>query len=131
MCNINKLDEYPIALLGGIFMHYMSENNQHQLRQLENEGFRDIKGICKKYKRYHVIAYLQDGSMMDGIIEDMDDDSVTMLVPEDVEEDDRQFDYGGYGGYGRRRFRRFRRRRFPFNFFLFPFFIPYPYYYPY
>ncbi|RUQ29398.1 hypothetical protein ELQ35_10435 [Peribacillus cavernae] len=80
---------------------------------------------------FHVIAQLRDGTKMDGIIEDMDDDGVTMLVAEEIDDDSdadmRQF--GGYGGGYRRRYRRFRRRRYPFNFFVFPFFIPYPYYY--
>jgi hypothetical protein len=80
---------------------------------------------------YHVIAQMKDGSKKEGIIEDMDDQSVTMLIPEDVDGDERQFyDYGP--GY-RPRFRRFRRFRFPYYLFLPPFFYPYPYYpyYPY
>jgi hypothetical protein len=51
---------------------------------------------------YHVVTQVE------GIVEDVDDSGVTMLVPEEVEADERQF--GGYGGYGRRRFRRFRRQ---------------------
>lgn len=95
----------------------------------------DIKDICHRLRNYYVIGQMSDGSQMQGIIEDMDDDGITMLVPEDVDDfemDDRQFVYGGfggYGGYGRRRFRRFRRRRFPFSFFVFPFFFPFPFYY--
>ena len=76
-----------------------------------------------QYMNYHVIGQMSDGSQVEGIIEDVDDEGVTMLVPENIEADERQF-----GGYGRRRFRRFRRR-FPFNFFVFPFFFPFPYYY--
>lgn len=101
-----------------------------------NNDTRDVKDMCRKYMNFYVIGQMQDGTRVEGIIEDMDDENVTMLVPEDVEEpevgENRQFDgYGGYGGYGRprRRFRRFRRRRFPF--FVFPIIYPYPYYYPY
>lgn len=84
----------------------------------------DIKTMCQRYMNFHVIGQLSDGSQVEGIVDGADDNTVTMLVPEDVYEDDRI-----YGGYGRRRFRRFRRRRFPLNFFIFPFFIPFPYYY--
>jgi len=69
-------------------------------------------------------------NIYEGIIEDVGEDSVDMLIPVgDVEDDP---DYGmrqyfgqmGYGGYPRR-FRRFRRHRFPFFIFrrlLFPHF---------
>ncbi len=80
---------------------------------------------------YHVIGHMNDGTQMNGILEDMDDEGVTMLVSEDVDDDSEDMRYGGYGGYGRRRFRRFRRRRFPFRVFVFPFIVPFPYYYPY
>jgi hypothetical protein len=96
----------------------------------EDQDFRDAKRQCQKYMNYHVIAQMKDGSQVEGIIEDMDDEGVTMMVPEDVEENDsRTYGYGGYGGYGRRRFRRYRRRRFPFYVFAFPFIFPYPFYY--
>lgn len=88
----------------------------------------DILSICQKYMNFHVIGRLSDGHQLEGILEAVDDHSVTLLVPEDVYEDERI--YGGYyGGYGRRRFRRFRRRRFPLNIFVFPFFLPFPYYF--
>jgi hypothetical protein len=98
--------------------------------QNEDLDTRDVQGTCRRLMNYHIIARMADGSQMEGIIEDVDDDGVTMLVPEVVDgEEDRQFGYGGFGGYGRRRYRRFRRRRFPFFAFAFPFFIPFPYYY--
>lgn len=97
----------------------------------------DIKNQCREYMNYHVQAKMQDGSDIEGIITDMDENNVTMLVPEEIDEEElndgtnRQ-----YGGYGRRRFRRFRRFRFPLLNFLFlrpyPYFYPYPYFpYPY
>ena len=82
---------------------------------------RDLESLhdkCKKHAYYHVVVTMKDGSMHDGIIEDVDMDGVNMLVGEDVMEDDLedQYDqerqYHMYG-YPRRRFRRFRRRRFP------------------
>lgn len=100
--------------------------------------YRNVKSTCERLKNYHVIGQMRDGTQIEGIIEDMDDENVTMLVPETVEEDElpenRQYGpygYGGYSPYGgyRRRFRRYRRRRFPYYSFIFPFFFPYPYYY--
>lgn len=97
-----------------------------EYRNTDNEA----KTVCQRYMNYHVIGKMANGSQMEGIITNMDNECVTMLVPEDVEEEDQQErQYEGYGGYGRRRFRRFRRRRFPYYFFAFPFFVPYPYYY--
>ena len=102
-------------------------NTPDNWQQPETQDFRDVKSQSMQYMNYHVIGQMSDGSQVEGIIEDVDDEGVTMLVPENIEADERQF--GGYGGYGRRRFRRFRRRRFPFTFFVFPFFFPFPYYY--
>lgn len=92
----------------------------------------DIKTLGQKYMNYHVIAQTNDGRQFEGIIDGMDADGVTMLVPEEVDGEEREIDPSRQPfGYGRRRFRRFRRQRFPFLFFAFPFFTPYPYYYPY
>jgi hypothetical protein len=97
--------------------------------------FRNVQNTCQKYMNYHVIGQMSDGSQVEGIIEDMDDEGVTMLVPEIVEEDQddvRIWGYGGYGGYGggyRRRYRRYRRRRYPYYQFVFPFILPIPIYY--
>lgn len=102
-------------------------NPSGNMPNMQND--QDMKNLCMKYMNYHVITQMSDGTQMEGIVEDVDDEGVTMLVPEEVEGDDRAFGFGGYGGYGRRRFRRFRRRRFPFFFFIFPFIYPYPYYY--
>lgn len=103
-----------------------------------HHGMDEAKKTCIKFMNFYVIGQLGDGSQVEGIIEDMDDENVTMLVPETVEEEEvngnRQFGgyggwYDGYGGFGRRRFRRFRRRRFPFRSFVFPFIFPFPFYY--
>ncbi|MGP4076745.1 small nuclear ribonucleoprotein [Halobacillus sp. K22] len=97
---------------------------------------------CEKHKYYHVMVTLEDGNTVDGIIIDVKNDKITLLISEDVMVDengeslssnDRQF---GYGGYGRRRARRFRRSVLPIAgltaLALFPYFTPYPYYqYPY
>lgn len=91
----------------------------------------DIKTLCQRYMNYHVIAQTKDGQRFEGIIDGMDDTGVTMLVPEDVDDEGRENDNSSRQPYGRRRFRRFHRRHFPFYQFLFPFFTPYPYYSPY
>ncbi|USK71338.1 hypothetical protein [Peribacillus asahii] len=87
-----------------------------------------IKHDCRKYMNYHVQAKMRDGSEIEGIITDMDENDVEMLVPEEVDEAEVNNNRQQYG-YGRRRFRRFRRRRFPFVNFVIV--VPYPYYYPY
>jgi len=93
---------------------------------------------------------MTDGSIIDGIIENVDTERITVLVGEDVmeresenEEEADQRQYYGYGyGYGppRRRFRRFRRHGFPLASLaalaLLPYIAPLPYpapypYYPY
>ncbi|OMI28809.1 small nuclear ribonucleoprotein [Bacillus haynesii] len=86
---------------------------------------RSLHDLCRKYMHYHVVLKMKDGSSVHGILEGVNRQEASVLVPEDVTEtDERQF-YGGYG-YPRRRFRRFRRRIFPFVFIaaLYPF----PYY---
>lgn len=118
------LNEYGIP-----FSYYPAYNSQRAFEP------KDVQNSCTKFMNYYVTAHLNDGSKVEGIIVDMEDDAVTMLVPEELDEDaiesNRQFGgYGGYGGY-RRRFRRFRRHRFPFSAFIFPFILPYPFYSPY
>lgn len=87
----------------------------------------DVKHTCQSYMNYHVIAHLTNGTEFDGILEGMDEEGVTMLVPEEVDErgalDTRQY------GFGPGRYRRYRRARFPYRYFGFPFFRPYPYFY--
>ncbi|MBM7662952.1 hypothetical protein JOC85_003763 [Bacillus mesophilus] len=90
---------------------------------------------------YHVMGQLSDGSQIEGIIDGMDEGSVTMLVAEDIESTqmNREYGYGYDDDYGRprrRRYRRYRRRRYPYqnliSLLLFPYYDPYPPYpYPY
>ena len=121
----------------------MNNNPMHQQYQGSYHPMDgDIKAQGERYMNYHVMAQGNDGSQFDGIIESMDDNGVTMLVPEEFDADQarqdnaddetRQFNfgYGGYDGYGRprrRRHRRFHRRRFPFSFFRFIF--PFPHWF--
>jgi len=119
-----------------------NERNMYQ----QPSHMKPTESQCEQHKYYHVMVTLEDGSTVDGIIIDVRNDKITMLISEDVMVDekgegeaqgsssnDRQF---GYGGYGRRRARRFRRSVLPIAgltaLALFPYFTPYPYYqYPY
>lgn len=89
----------------------------------ENNYYRDSQSLhndCKACIDYHVILTMTDGSTMDGIIESVDSNHVSVLVGEEVmeQEDESKSDYQrqpvGFGRPGRR-FRRFRRRSFPLN----------------
>ena len=50
---------------------------------------------------YHIIGQMADGTQVEGIIEDVDDSGVTLLVPEEIDGDERTFGYGGQGGVWR------------------------------
>ncbi|WP_059103218.1 hypothetical protein [Shouchella shacheensis] len=94
---------------------------------------------CQRHKDFHVGIQTTDGQSYDGILTDYNQDQLTLLVPEDVEEGEHR-QYGGYGGY-ERRYRRYRPRYFPlaalaslalYPYFYPPYYPPYPYpYYPY
>ncbi|WP_204415026.1 hypothetical protein [Bacillus tianshenii] len=105
-----------------------------------NYQFRNLQEKCRQHMYYLVTMTMIDGSSMDGVIEKVDSDSISMLVGEDVveQESGNQMDSREFGAYGRprRRFRRFRRRTFPIATIaalaLLPYISPYSYYqYPY
>ncbi|MCQ2009049.1 MAG: hypothetical protein ABF629_07815 [Sporolactobacillus sp.] len=106
-----------------LFVPQMMEERAAQQPESNNQAIHDM---CTKLMNFHVIAQMADGSKMDGIIEEVNEQGVVMLVPENVNENERF--YQGPGG-PRPRFRRFNRFLFPFIFFAPPFFYPYPYYY--
>lgn len=89
----------------------------------EDGYYRELRNVndqCKRYLYYHIILTMTDGRKMDGIIEDVDADDITMLVGEDVMEEDSEDQSDEQRQYHhfnrpRRRFRRFRRRRFPIH----------------
>lgn len=95
---------------------------------------KSIEEQCKCYLFYHVVLTLDDGSMVDGIIEETDGKNIRILIGEDMMEDEinmsRQMRQPN-------RFRRFRPRHFPINrinrigLFPYPIFPIYPYPYPY
>ncbi|MHC1682664.1 MAG: hypothetical protein AB6733_06920 [Clostridiaceae bacterium] len=109
-----------------------------------NDYYRDLQSLqdqCKRSLYYHSILTMTDGSTFDGIVENVDADSITVLVGEDVMEQegmnryDEQRQFYGYGR-PRRRFRRFNRRKFPLatlaalSLLQYPYILPpYPYFY--
>jgi hypothetical protein len=92
-----------------------------------NEDYRDTQYLhdqCEKNMFYHIVLTMKDGSVIDGIIEQVEPDRIIVLVGEDVMEQEgnneanQQRQIAGYGRprrrRRRRRFRRFRRRGIPF-----------------
>ncbi|WP_175615242.1 hypothetical protein [Piscibacillus halophilus] len=119
--------------MGPNMMHHMGPNHPNEnIAGQANMGNADhhkksLFDTCHKHHLYLVQTETIDGQMFEGIIDEYDDDGVTLLVP--YGDQDRVDGYGpgpgyGYGfgpgfgpqyGYGYpRRFRRFRRFRFPF-----------------
>ena len=88
-------------------------------------SLQELYDECKNLMNYHITIIMQDGSTVDGMIEKVDSNGITVLVGEDVmdDEDDMDMDQpngqNGQRQYGKgrrmRRHRRFRRRGYPFN----------------
>ena len=74
-----------------------------------------IKGVCRSYRFYHVILKMDDGSFMDGIIESIDGDNITLLVGEDIVSDDDNNNMMSRQPRNRNRHRRYRPRNYPIN----------------
>lgn len=105
----------------------------------DNNYYRDSESIlyneCKRCVSFHAIITLIDGTKLDGIVEDVDTNRVTMLVGEDIMEQETDSEYGQQRqqftqGRPRRRFRRYRRRFFPFNRLAAIALLQYPYFMP-
>ena len=84
---------------------------------------------CRNLMGYHVIFIMSDGSMADGIIENVDGEGVTAMMGEDM--------VGGEGEinnnnrqFGPRRFRRYRRRDIPLSTLIGISLLVYPYIFP-
>ncbi|SFL80239.1 hypothetical protein SAMN04487943_10456 [Gracilibacillus orientalis] len=107
--------------------HYGQTSGHQQMDS--NHHKKQMHELCNNYHLYFMQFQTMEGDTFEGIIEDIDEDSVIILIPsgdlERVEETERQYGFG-YGGYPRR-FRRFRRHRFPFLL-LRSLFFPYYYY---
>ncbi|MDU2591424.1 MAG: hypothetical protein E7C86_02235 [Paeniclostridium sordellii] len=98
---------------------------------LEKNNSRDLQKLhdkCERFLNYHAIFKMKDGSTFDGIIEDVDNDCVIVLVGEDVIEQEGGNQYNQQRQYGRpRRHRRYRRRSFPLATLLALSLLSYPY----
>lgn len=97
-------------------------NNTQPFAQAEVNQFSQgaMKEQCQKMKDHHVEIKMANGQSIDGILTEVRDDGIIVLVGEDVhQEDSRQFGW---------RYRRYRRRFFPFGGFFglgfFPYFFP-------
>ena len=90
-----------------------------------NTNLNELKTKCKKYLYYNVTLILADGSVFDGIIENVDEDRITMLIGEDVIDLDNSEDTNSENRknnnvkdkskHDNKRYRRYRRRYFPFG----------------
>ena len=131
--NFPYIDEYHGEGKGGVRMKYTG--NYHYNQPYDDTHWMHDK--CNQYMNFHVMFSMKDGSEWDGIIENVSRDQVSVLVGEDVS--DQENEHLGdrqYYGPPRRRYRRFRRRTFPLASLaalaLLPYFAPSPYYgYPY
>ncbi|XOQ12977.1 MAG: Sm domain-containing protein [Shouchella clausii] len=90
---------------------------QAEVNQSSQEA---VKEQCQKMKDHHVEIKMANGQSIDGILTEVRDDGIIVLVGEDVhQEDSRQFGW---------RYRRYRRRFFPYGGFFglgfFPYFFP-------
>lgn len=101
------------------------------------DTYRDLQSVhdkCRRSLYYHTNLTMTDGSTIDGIIENVDQDRIIVLVGEDVidrgDDDEQQRQY--HPGYGRpnrypMRFRRFRRQAYPLASIAALSLLPYPY----
>ncbi|GIN06352.1 hypothetical protein J1TS1_04970 [Shouchella clausii] len=91
---------------------------QAKANQFSQQGA--MKEKCRQMKDHHVEVKMANGQSVDGILTEVREDGITVLVGEDVhQEESRQFGW---------RYRRYRRRFFPFGGFtglgFFPYFFP-------
>ncbi len=97
-------------------------------------SLQELYDECNKLMGYHITIVMKDGSTLDGMIEKVDANGITMLVGEDAMDEDDMDKSDGERQFGKgprmRRHRRFRRRGFPFNGIrrVFPIIYPFPYY---
>lgn len=97
--------------------------NNYSMEGTQQHDHRKIKELAKEHMHHYVIGHLNDGTILEGIIVDVDDEAITILtVDKDAlkraDDDSRQFGrFPGYFG--------FRPYRFPFPYFRPPFFSPF------
>lgn len=72
---------------------------------------RNMYDKCKDLMFYHVVLVMEDGKKYDGIIEDLNDCEITVLVGENIMPEECQNSYSRQPNP--MMYRRFRRRVFP------------------
>ncbi len=98
------------------------QSNQHPYVQTNSKHlYGNMKDQCQQMKDHHVELKMSDGQTLDGILTEVREDGITLLIGEDIhQEEARQF-----GGW---RYRRYRPRFFPYGRFggigFFPYFYP-------
>lgn len=96
------------------------------LKRQDNSD-RELRNECERLLNYHVKFIMNDGSQLDGIIDEVNDEGVVILVGEDVMENE----LNPQRKYRQpRRFRRFRRRFFPFRSLATLYLLSYPFFAP-
>lgn len=104
----------------------MNQSNQQPFAQANNQHTQGtLKDQCQQMIDHHVELNMTDGQPIDGILTEVREDGITLLVGENIHQEEfRQF--------GGRRFRRYRPRFYPFGRFggigFFPYFFP-PFFY--
>ena len=86
----------------------------------------NIADECKRLRSFHVILLLKDGIKLDGIIQDINDEGVLVLVGEDVFKNPFQ-NTPNRQNY---MYRRYKPRFFPFAALATTYIMPYSYYTP-
>ena len=118
-----------LFLLSNIIVVERSWLEVYSEKNNKNRSGQNLHDECRRLMNYHALFTMRDGSIFDGIIESVDSNGVTVLVGEDVMEEELENPCSQQRQFGRpRRFRRFRRRVFPFAALLALSLFPYPYY---
>ena len=86
----------------------------------------NIADECKRLRSFHVILLLKDGIKLDGIIQDINEEGVLVLVVEDVFKNPSQ-NTPNRQNY---MYRRYKPRFFPFAALATTYIMPYSYYTP-
>ena len=89
----------------------------------------NIADECKRLRSFHVILLLKDGIRFDGIIQDMNDEGVLVLVGEDVFKNPSQ-NPSNRQNQPNYMYRRYKPRFFPFAALAATYIMPYSYYTP-
>lgn len=117
--------------------HFSRNQMMPQHKEMTKHHVEEMKEFCRQNRYGYVILEMDDGQYYDGVMMDIDQEHIHLLIPigdeqqtsyqEDYDNynNNRQFGYGPYFGRVPFRFRRFHPFLFPFlgiRRFFFPFF---------